>query len=310
MKTLSCRKPGLFLMSVFLVVCMAWNDPAYAAGPAHAGRDALLEQFHRVEKKPPAVLPGMPAYLDSYEEKNISGVDIYGVIDYPFESVEKEIMSPAIWCNIIILHPNIRACTYRGSEDNWRFILFNTDKFEQSLSDASQLEFTWKMSQQPGYIDILLSSPEGPYSTRDHRFALEAAARDEHRTILHLSYSYAYGGLASVFMKSYFAIFNRGKVGFSTTGGEGATNPAYTTGLRGLNERNVVRYYLALVAHLETLQLPAEQRMEKSLSLWHELAAQYKRQLAPGEKKGYIARKKLDLQNQLQLQQAATKLLN
>ena len=68
------------------------------------------------------------------------------------------------------------------------------------------------MTRHPGYFDILLRAPEGPYSTREHRFELEAARRDEHSTVVHLRYSYEYGALANIFMKSYFAIFGRSKV--------------------------------------------------------------------------------------------------
>jgi len=292
-------------MSVLFLYCLIWYCPAYSAETSRHGREELVEKFHQLEKKSAYILPGVAAYLDSYSEKNISGVDIFGVIEYPFEFVEKEFIEHANWCNIVILHPNIKACTYRGMDNSRRLIFFNAEKAEQTLADASPIEFRWKMTRHPGYFDILLRAPEGPYSTRDHRFQLEAALRDEHSTVVHLSYSYEYGGLANVFMKSYFAIFGRSKVGFSVTSTDSRNNPEYVSGIRGLNERNVVRYYLAVVAYLEMHYLPDEHGFEKSLDRWYDLASQYKMQLSPSERKDYIARKKLDLKNQLQLQEAA-----
>ena len=310
MRIYTGRIPSLLSISVFLLLCVTWHCAAYAAETSHAGRRALLEKFQRLEKKAPSSLHGISAYLDSFVEKKISGVDIYGVINYPFEFVEKEFMEHANWCNIVILHPNIKACTYLGTDKNRHLILFNADKSEQTLADASPIEFRWGITRQQGYVDILMRASEGPHSTSDHLFELEAAPRDEHRTVVHLRYSYGYGVLTSIFMKSYFAIFGGGKVGFSVTGTDSHDNPVYSSGLRGVNERNVARYYLAIIAYMETHHLQAEQRFEKSVSRWHDLASQYKRQLTPGEKKDYVARKKLDFKNQLQLQEAAVKPLN
>jgi hypothetical protein len=310
MRIYSGRIPTLLLMSVFFLLCLTWHCAAYAAETSRAGRHALLEKFQRLENKSPYSLHGISSYLDSFDEKNISGVDIYGVIEYPFEFVEKEFMAHANWCNIVILHPNIKACTYWGTDNNWRLILFNADKAEQTLANASPIEFKWSINRQPGYFDILLRASEGPYSTKNHLFELEAAPRDEHRTLVHLRYSYEYGVLTSIFMKSYFAIFGGSKVGFSVTGKDSNNNPVYASGIRGLNERNVVRYYFAILAYMETRHSPVELSFEKSIGRWHDLASQYKKQLTPGEKKDYIARKKLDRKNQLQPQEAVVKPLN
>lgn len=272
-------------------------------------REALLENFNRHSTGSQCSLPGISAYIDSFAESTKSGADIYGVIEYPFDLVEREIMSASSWCNIVILHPNIKACTYRGSGNNWRMIIFNSDKTEQTLADASPLEFTWEVTRQAGYFDFSLRTSEGPFSTKDHRFALEAAEWDRHRTVIHLRYSYGYSALSNIFMKSYFAMFNNDKVGFSIIDRDRQGNPVYVSGLRGLNERNVVRYYLAILAYLDAVDLPAELRFEKSLNRWHDMASQSKMQLRPGEKKEYISRKNLDLRNQMQLQAAVSEQL-
>ena len=68
-------------------------------------------------------------------------------------------------------------------------------------------------------------------------------------------------------------IFGGGKVGFSVIGTASDGNPVYVAGLRGSVERDVVCYYLAILAYLDTLKIPAEQRFEKRVSQWYALAA-------------------------------------
>jgi hypothetical protein len=50
-------------------------------------------------------------------------------------------------------------------------------------------------------------------------------------------------------------------------------------GVKGARERNAVRYYLALLAYLDTLQFTAEQRFDKRINEWFNLTEKYPRQL-------------------------------
>ena len=40
-----------------------------------------------------------------------------------------------------------------------------------------------------------------------------------------------------------------------------------------------LRYYLAILAYLDTLKIPAEQRFEKRISQWYALTGRYKRSI-------------------------------
>jgi hypothetical protein len=83
-----------------------------------------------------------------------------------------------------------------------------------------------------------------------------------------------------------------GKVGFSVIGTDSDGNPVYVGGLRGAVERDVVCYYLAILAYLDTLKIPAEQRFEKRVSQWYDLAALYKKQLLEMEEEEYLTYKR------------------
>jgi hypothetical protein len=267
---------------------------------------SLLDKYHTLEEPLARSVLGMPVYLDSNVEKNSSSADIYGVIDRPFDAVEKELSSPADWCDIILPHINIRACTSSNVGDTWHLTLYNVTRYHQPIEEAVPLKYIYRLvARQSGYLDILFSADDGPFHTHDHRLRIEAAPVGENRTFVHLSYFYRYGSFAYMAMKSYFGLFGRSKVGFSTSGTDAKSGPIYVSGLNGVVERNVMRYYLAVLAYMDTLKYPAEQRFEKRISHWYDLTTRYKRQLFEMEKKDYLDYKRRDLKNQTQLQNAS-----
>jgi len=117
-------------------------------------------------------------------------------------------------------------------------------------------------------------------------------------TFIHLRYSFGYSALGYFLMK----IFGGGKVGFSEIGTDSEGNPVYVGGLRGAVERDVACYYLAILAYLDTLKMPAEQRFEKRVSNWDDLAALYKKQLLEMQEGGYLSYKRQNRRSQQQLQ--------
>jgi hypothetical protein len=105
-------------------------------------------------------------------------------------------------------------------------------------------------------------------------------------------------------MKSYFSIFGAGRIGFSVIDTDRDGNPVYAGGLRGAIESDVLRYYLAILAYMDTLKIPIEQRLEKRMSQWYDLTARHKRQLLEMEKEEYLTYKRQDQESQLILQGA------
>jgi hypothetical protein len=143
-------------------------------------------------------------------------------------------------------------------------------------------------ASQPEYFDISLAAQEGPFNTKEHRFKIEAAPLDKDKTLIHLRHSFAYSSLEYYLMK----MFGGSQVGFSVTGTDSDGKPAYTDGLRGEVERNAICYYLAILAYLDTLKVPAGQRFEKRISQWYDYSTRYKRQLFETTKEEYLAYKR------------------
>jgi hypothetical protein len=97
-------------------------------------------------------------------------------------------------------------------------------------------------------------------------------------------------------------IFAGAKVGFSVIARDSDGTPIYVDSLRGLFERDMACYYLAFLAYLDTLNLPAEQRFEKRVDRWYDLAALYKKQLVEMDERAYLTHKRQDRRSQRRLQ--------
>ena len=74
--------------------------------------------------------------------------------------------------------------------------------------------------------------------------------------------------------------------------------PMYIGGVRGAIERNVMRYYLAIDAHLKSLAAPPEQQLERRLETWFNSTERYARQLREMDKGTYMALKRGDYERQ------------
>jgi hypothetical protein len=112
------------------------------------------------------------------------------------------------------------------------------------------------------------------------------------RTFLHLSYSYAYGLAGRVALQAYLATAGASKVGFTVAGRDGNGQPIYIGGVRGAIERNVMRYYLAIDAHLASMGAPPGQQLEKRIETWFDATERYPRQLHEMDRATYLAMKR------------------
>jgi hypothetical protein len=288
----------LFL-AVSFFLSSQWCEILYGDDSLPAGHESLIDKYHTIEKELQKSSFVIPFLIESSVSKTTSHVDIYGTIKYPFDIVQHELLVPTNWCEVLLPHINVRACTYKKVNDTWLLNIYNVTKFSEPLEDAYQMKFEYRVSGlQARYFDISLAAPEGPFHTKNHQFGLEATPLDKGSTFIHLRYSYGYSPLAYLLMK----LFGGGKVGFSVTGTDSDGNPVYVGGLRGLVERDVVCYYLAILAYLDTLKAPAEQRFEKRISQWYDLAGRFKRQLLEMENEEYLTYKRRDRESQQRLQ--------
>ena len=246
---------------------------------------------------------GLPLFLESMEHGGRVQVDVYGIVPDRFSTVANQLTVPANWCDIVALHPNIKACTYRKQAGDWQLALYLGRKHYQPPDEARQVLYQFRNPvHRQGYLDIVLSAPAGLFGTKDHRIKFEALPIDEKTTFVRVGYAYTESVGLRLAEKGYFATLGSGKVGFTVTGTDGQGQPILVGGARGAIERNVVRYYFAIQSFLDTLNAPADRRFATRINDWYELTNRYPKQLFELEREDYLVFKTREHQNQLLLQ--------
>jgi len=280
----------------------------FSAGSASAveklrqGEDILLDTYQRNIARLERSSLGLPLFLESFERDDRVHVDVYGIFDYPFESIANVLKVPANWCDIVSLPPNVKACTYRELSAAWMLTFYLGRKDYQPPEDTRQIIYRYRNVEQQGYLDILLDADAGPFGTKDHRMRFEARPLDERRTFVHVSYAYSDSVALRLAAKVYFATLGRDKVGFTVTGTERNGKPVYIGGPRGAIERNAVRYYFAIQSFMNTLGYPEKSRFSMRISEWYDLTTRYRKQLFDLDKKDYLTFKTKEHKNQVTLQ--------
>jgi hypothetical protein len=262
----------------------------------------LLETYHRNMAKLETNSFGFPLVVESVEREDKVHVDVYGIFDQSFNSIALTLKAPANWCDIVSLHPNIKACTYRELAGARLLNFYLGSKTYQPPEDMVPVNSHFRNVNHPEYMDIMLNADEGPYGTKDHRMRFEALPLDGGRTFVHVSYAYSDSAALRLVAKIYFATLGRSKVGFTVTGTDGKGNPIYIGGPRGAVERSAVRCYIAIKAFMNTLHYPEESRFSMRINEWYDLTAHFKKQLFDLDKKNYLAIKMKEHKNQVILQ--------
>ena len=237
-----------------------------------------------------------PLHLESTEGSTSVSGEIAAVIDHPFAVASAALHLPAQWCDVLILHFNTKYCRPAGSA---LLQVSIGKKHDQPVEDAHRFEFVFRLAARtPDYLQVRLGAAEGPMGTRDYQIVLEAVPTDDGRTFIRLSYSYSYGAAGRLAIRVYLGTAGREKVGFTLIDTERAGGPRFIGGMRGLVERNTMRYYLAIEAYLGALAAPLPQQLDKRLNDWHSGVERYPLQLHELERAEYLNLKRGEVRRQ------------
>jgi hypothetical protein len=232
-----------------------------------------------------------PLVLESTEAPDRLSGDVYALVDHPFSVVSSALREPAAWCQVLMLHLNTKHCAVKAGGGALAVAVGR--KFDQPLEDAQKIDFAYRVGKaDANYLDVRLTADTGPLSTRDYRIVLEATPADGGKTAIHLGYAYAYGTAARLAMKGYLSTLGSDKVGFTPQGQGG-----YIGGVRGVVERNTMRYYLAIDSYLNA---PAPGQLERRLGAWFDATEQYARQLHEVDRNDYLVMKRHEFQRMRQ----------
>jgi hypothetical protein len=233
-------------------------------------------------------------HIDSSEVGDTLKGDVYAVLDHPFATVSEALKDPVGWCEILILPFNTKYChPVTANGDGAALHVRIGRKFDQPVEKAYRLDFVLRpVAVTPEYFESRLNAGNGPLGTNNYRISVSAVPLDSRRTFMHLGYSYGYGMAGRVAMQAYLATAGANKIGFTATGKDSNGQPIQIGGMRGAIERNAMRYYLAIDAHLASLSAPPDQRLEKRIQTWFDATERYPRQLREMDRATYVAMKR------------------
>lgn len=269
--------------------------PATTPAPASAPAQALRATHQRLSEKLDHSSFGRPVQLDSLETADGLQGDVYAVVEHPLSEISATLKGSAHWCDVLTLHINNRRCLVtKGPQGRETLTLYVVRRYDKPLDDAFELPFVYRVaSATPEHLSVELTAESGPLGTSNYRVTLEAVALDERKSFLHFSYSYDHNAMVRLGTMAYLATFGSDKVGFTVVGKTPEGQPDYIHGLRGLVERNAMRYFLTLDAYLAA---PGADQADRRQRRWFAGAEQYPRQLHEVDLDTYLALKREDKQ--------------
>jgi len=280
-------------LAAFAMLMGLASPAAHAASPRAVGPAALHAVDEELARAGPETHFRRPFRIDSSEGSGAAAGEAWGTLETPFPAFVQALSVPQHWCDILILHLNNKECRVAGPT----ITLKVARKWDQPADQAMPLRFGWHVDEStPQYLAMHLDAPEGPYGTSDYRITVEAVpSRDGRGSFMHFAYGYQVGMTGRIGMDLYFATLGRGKVGFSETGRDSSGASVHIDGMRGLMERNTMRYFLAVEAFL-AVPAPAGATpaavFDRRIVRWYDMTEQYPRQLHEPERQPFIELKK------------------
>lgn len=292
--------PGAPAMAAPAGVSTDQDAVAAETGSAEALRERYAALRPQLERSPFE----RPLHLESAALSGSVRGDIFALMDRPLVTITGSLTNPASWCDVLLLHPNVKFCRTDSRGERAVLRVAMATKRDQTLENAHTVEFNCSVVVPlADYTEAELIAARGPLGTRNYRIAMQAVAVESGQTFLHLQYSFGYGFQARFAMGLYLATAGSDKVGFTMVTPSDDRPPQPVRGIRGAVERNVMRYYLAVDAHVAALAAPEPERFERSLELWFDATEAYATQLHEMDRDAYLSMKRQEYQRQQTLNQ-------
>jgi hypothetical protein len=244
-----------------------------------------------------------PLVLLSTETAHGMRGDIYALMSFPFAAVSAALTDPDQWCEVMILHINTKYCHAELDSVGTALLVNIGTKTPQELAQAARVKFNFRLRDTtPQYIEVMLDAKDGPLGTSDYRICMEAVSLPQSKTFLHLTYSYSANFAAKLAMQAYLATIGANKVGFTVTRTLDNGKPVFVDGVRGLVERNTMRYYLAIDSFMQAKQAPSSEQLNQRLHAWFIGVEGYPLQLHEMDLAAYLEMKHAEVLRQKTLQ--------
>ena len=239
-----------------------------------------------------------PIHIDSVHSAGDLRGEVHAVVQQPFASVAATLQGMPHWCDILMLHLDVKMCRWSRSGGD-KLTVATARKYDQPPDSAVAVEFGYRVvASTPEFLRVELIAEQGPMGTHDYRIVLEAVMLDPKTSFIHLSYAYSQGFAGRIAMEAYLATLGRGKVGFTVEGHQPNGQPIFIGNVRGLVERNCMRYFLAIQAALAASALPPAEQPERRLQEWYDGSERYPVQLHEMPRDEYLLMKRREIQHQ------------
>lgn len=281
---------GFNASRTLLLICVLGTGCAAMANPDPA---VTLREKYASLGEPMRLSPFQkPLVLESSETASRLKGDIYAVVAYPFDVVNTGLNSPQHWCDVIVLHVNTKYCRAMVGPSSTTLTVYIGKKTPQQLAAAARLDFDYSvLAASSEYLETMLTAKDGPFGTSDYLIRLEALALPNDKTFLHLTYSYSANFAGQLAMQAYLLTGGSGKVGFTVIGALPNGQPEFIGGVRGVVERNTMRYYLAIDSFLEFARAAPATQLDQRLQSWFTAVERYPRQLHEVDRGEYLVMK-------------------
>jgi hypothetical protein len=287
-----CCRIGLLLLLGLLPMSAA-QAQAMPLEQLRAKHAELREALDKSNFSEPLVLTSS----DSGEK--VTG-EVYAEVRRAYADIAAAFRSANKVCELLMLHLNVRACTASSGSAGEALELSIGPKRAAAPGMIYRMRYAMRIEDDtPQYQRVLLTAKAGPMATSDYRIVFEAMPLQPQLSLVHFSYAYEYGTLAKMAMSVYLATAGRAKIGFSVSGRASDGRPLYVTGERGALERNVMRYYLALLAFVNAPAGSQRQQTEQRLRSWFQMTERYAAQLHELDLDEYLDEKHRDFRDRL-----------
>ena len=286
----------------YTIIVFSVGNLAHPSAASEAERRILLTRYETIHALPQSHISD-EVVVDSDTANDLLRADIFGIYQRPLAVLARTLGDVGEWCEFMPLNLNIKACTFESTAAGHWLTLYAGRKYYEPPEDAHPLRYHFQvMAQTPTYFRVQLTAAEGPFGTSDYLILVEGMAWQADATLLRIHTSYQDSLRSRLGTNIYLATLGLGKVGFTQNGKAQNGETQFVDGVRGIIERNAMRYFLALRAHLDMQGLPAMQRFTARIQRWFELTEVYARQLHELDWPEYQASKLRERENQARLQ--------
>ena len=152
-------------------------------GSVHAQNATTLEtKYRQLQNKLANNQFGQPVYMDSSQQSNTISGDIYSVVNYPYSTVRTALDTPTEWCEVLMLHLNIKYCRALGKN---KVEVYAGTKKPQPLKNAYKMTYNFKpVINDDRYMQIIMDAKSGPVGTSDYYMMMEAIPLKDNRTFI------------------------------------------------------------------------------------------------------------------------------